>query len=215
MNVKLRTVSWITVLAVLTLCGGCSSRPPTRYYALSVLADDSAVPLSSREPERRQVLGVGPIALPAYLDHPSITTRSDDTTLFRSDLHRWGGSLHDEVSRVLVENLDRLLPEERFIVLPWMETAISDFRVQISISRFEGVAEQGVVLHGSWLLFGGRSTAPLAAETVEVREAIEGDGYRGLVLAMSRCLVAMGGSIAGAIIDQAVYDTERMAKEAP
>ncbi|MFZ5761054.1 MAG: PqiC family protein [Thermodesulfobacteriota bacterium] len=180
----------------------CATTPPARFYTLSSLPGPGKAQAISTT-QRRQVVGIGPIALAQYLDHPAITTRSGDTTLVRSEFDRWGGTLADEISRVLVENMGTLLPGERFLVLPWLETAAIDYRMQLHITRFEAERQQAVTLNVAWLLFDREGRTPLASGDVALREPVRAEGYGEVTAAMSRALAELSRQIAAAIGDAA------------
>jgi len=189
------------LLAVAFLLTACGSTPPARFYTLSSLVGPGAAEYASSDHPQR-IIGVGPVALASYLDHPSITTRSGPNTVTRSELDRWGGTLNDEVTRVLVENMEQLLPGERYLVLPWLETAAVDYRVQLNITRFEGTPEGTVVLNAAWLLFGRNGNTLLASGDAALTEPIEGSGYAAISEAMSRALAEVSRRIAAEIQPQ-------------
>ncbi len=189
----------VLMLLLALLLGACGKTPTARIYALAALAE-TGLQTSERLPrEKRRVVAVGPIALPKYLDHPAITTREGTTVLKRSELDRWGGSLEDETSRVLVENLERLLPGDRYLVLPWLESAENDFRAQLNITRFDGPAAGPVELRASWLLFGESDKVSIAGGTETIVEPLQGEGYGATTEAMSRALLALSRRLADEI----------------
>ncbi|MBE0582459.1 MAG: membrane integrity-associated transporter subunit PqiC [Desulfofustis sp.] len=199
MNRNLRLPGVVTlVLMAMLVTAGCGSAPPARFYALSSLADGDT---RSRESagQKRTVLGIGPIALAKYLEHPAITVRSGANTLNRSESNRWGGSLGDEVSRVMVENVSQLVSAEHYLVLPWLEPAGNDLRVQLTISQFEAISAQEVVLKGVWLLFEGPANNLLASGDFALAESLDGHDYPAITAAMSRALAELSRLIAGEI----------------
>ncbi len=189
----------IILLVVATILGGCGNTPPARLYALSSLAT-ADTPGHQAAGQSRQVVGIGPLALAKYLQHPAIISRSGPTTLTRSELDRWAGSLGDEISRVLVENLRHLLPAERFVVMPWLEAAVNDYRVQLTITRFEGTADGVVVLNAVWLLFADNETAMRSSGNVSLVEPLRGDGHAAIVEAMSEALAVLSRRVAEELI---------------
>ncbi len=172
----------------------CGATTPARFYTLTspaLLGDGNG--LATAAPHK--VVGIGPVALAKYLDHPAITTRTGANMLARSELDRWGGSLADEVNRVLVENMRHLLPGESYLVLPWLEAAATDFRLQVDITRFEAVPEGTVILKASWLLFGRDRSILLASGDAFLSEAVHGSGYAAITEAMSRSLYSLSRRI--------------------
>ncbi|MFZ5765646.1 MAG: PqiC family protein [Thermodesulfobacteriota bacterium] len=194
----------LAAVLIFTLVGfsACATTPPARFYTLSSLAAPAGGEAVSAT-QTRQVVGIGPIALAQYLDHPAITTRSGNNTLVRSEFDRWGGTLADEISRVLVENMATLLPGERFLVLPWLETAAIDYRMQLHITRFEAERQQAVILSAAWLLFDREGRMPLASGDIALCEPVRAEGYGEVAAAMSRALAELSRQIAAAIGDAA------------
>lgn len=186
------------LLAAVLQLTACGSTPPARFYTLSSLAAPGGA-AASPAGQSHKLIGLGPVALASYLDHPGLTTRSGPHTVSRAELDRWGGPLGDEVSRVLVENLGQLLSGGGYLVLPWLETAATDYRVQLNITRFDGPAEGPVVLNAAWMLFGRERTPPLAAGEVALVEPLRGTGYAATADAMSRALAELSRRVAAEI----------------
>jgi len=191
-------VSVALMLFLVVQLAACSSTPPTRFYTLSAL-DRSDHEERFPADQRRKVIGIGPVALAKYLDYPGIITRSGANTITRAELDRWGGSLGAEVSRVLVENMEQLLPRGQYLVLPWLEAAAMDYRVQLNITRFEGTLEGPVVLCASWMLLGRERNTLLASSDAVVTEQVRGTGYETISNAMSRALAELSRRIAAEI----------------
>lgn len=185
----------VLLLAAAIGLAACGSTAQSRFYTLSSLAVSGELHHAPAG-KQRQIIGIGPIALAKYLDHPAITTRSGANTLHRAELDRWGGSLADEVSRVLVENMRQLLSDEGYLVLPWLETAAVNYRVQLNITRFEATPEGRVELNAAWLLHGQEGNIPLSSGDAAFVEPVQGEGYPAISAAMSRALAELSRRIA-------------------
>ena len=202
MTSKSSLLAPLLILLLALQLNACGKTPSARIYALAALAETGLQAPEHSPQETRRVVAVGPIALPKYLDHSAITTREGSTLLKRSELDRWGGSLEDETSRVLVENLERLLPGDRFLVLPWLESGKSDYRAQLNITRFDGPTAGPVELKAAWLLFGESDKVSIASGTKMIVEPLPGDGYGATTEAMSRAILALSRLIAEEIMNQ-------------
>ncbi|BEH10286.1 MULTISPECIES: PqiC family protein [Geobacter] len=181
------------LLLVLLQLAACGSTPPARFYALSSLAGDGN---SSSGSGARRVIGIGPLAMAEYLSYPGIVIRSGRNTLVRSEFNRWGAPLSDELSRVLVENIQSILSDEKYLVLPWLETATIDQRVQLNVTRFEATSDGVVVLNATWLLIGKERNTLLASGDTTITEPVRGAGYEAIAEAMSRTLAELSRRIA-------------------
>lgn len=178
------------LLMGLLLMAGCASSPPTNFYTLSPLAlpslgEDAHGALADT------TLGVGPVTLPDYLDRPQIVTRSGENRLEVDEFHRWGGSLEEDVTRTLVQNLSRLLASNRVRAYPSPEPLDLRYRVFIDVQRLDGQLGEGLTLDAFWTLMDEQSGEPLLMQRFEHRAATPGDDYQALVAAHSDALAAL------------------------
>ena len=94
---------------------------------------------------RGVALGIGPVALPDYLDRPEIVTRSSGNELSLADFDQWAGRLEDNFTRVLAENLSSILETDRVSLYPWKSSTPVDFQVTVEVSRFERAANGAIL----------------------------------------------------------------------
>ncbi len=148
-------------------------------------------------PATDATLAIGPVEIPDYVDRQQIVTRTGANELVVSEFDRWGSSLDDQFTGSLVATLaDRLAPQQ-VAVVPWRSVILSGgatYRVAVSVSRFDGIPGQSVVLQGRWELLaqsGGKEKS-LGIREASVTEQIDGAGYDALVVAMQRALVRFG-----------------------
>ncbi|HEX9206243.1 MAG TPA: PqiC family protein [Candidatus Deferrimicrobiaceae bacterium] len=194
-------------MALLAVClatlAGCATSTPSRFYTLTPVkgSDASAGVIPVKE---GTILALGPVRLPEYLDRPQIATRSEGNEVRLHETERWAGSLQEDVSRVLNENLSALLAGKRVVVIRWtsvMQTMIAPFRYRLAIEilRFEGTVGGTVVLKARYGLLGPDGKTVISAGESTVREPAGGTDYEALVAAMSRALAAFSREIAAAI----------------
>jgi uncharacterized lipoprotein YmbA len=143
------------------------------------------------------------VRLPDYLDRPQIMTRSEGNEIRMAETERWAGSLQEDVSRVLVENLSALLAGKRVAVARWssaMQTTVPfRNRLAVEILRFEGPVGGTVVLKARYALFGPDGRKVISAGESIVREPAVGADYEALTAAMSRALAAFSREVAAAV----------------
>jgi uncharacterized lipoprotein YmbA len=182
---------------------GCvGSSRAARFYTLAPLESRDA-PASSGADD--STLALGPVEIPEYLERQQIVTRTRANELVLADFDRWGGSLEREISRALVATLSDRLASRNIRVAAWRSVTLppvtSGYRAAVSISRFDGVLGQSVVLHGRWELMAerGAKADSLAVREATVTEKIDGESYEALVAAMQRALVRFGQEMADAI----------------
>ena len=188
---------WICLLGL----GGCAGTKPSKFYTLNSLIApgerSGAVPA-----EQGISVAVGPVAIPDYLDRPQILTRSGPRELKLAEFDRWAGSLEEDISRVLAENLSGLLAPDNVTVLRWGGDAYpfpAKYRVGVDMTRFEGTIGESVILAARWSVSREEDRKILSAHESIVKERVEGQDYDALVEAMSRALTGLSREIAAAI----------------
>ena len=194
-----------TVAVFLGIClfawGGCASSKMARFYTLSPLSAPGE-PSKTVPAEQGIVVAVGPVAIPDYLDRPQILTRSSPREFKLAEFERWTGSLEEDISRVLAENLSVLLSKDHVTVLRWGGDATlfpAEYRVGVDVVRFEGAIGESVTLAARWSVHREEDKKILSARESNVREPVEGQDYDALVGAMSRALATLSREIAAAI----------------
>jgi len=195
-----------TIVPLLAIClaslVGCATSASSKFYTLTAMKGTDA-PAGVVPVEEGAILAVGPVRLPDYLDRPQIMTRSEGNEIRMAETERWAGSLQEDVSRVLVENLSALLAGKRVAVARWssaMQTTVPfRNRLAVEILRFEGPVGGTVVLKARYALFGPDGRKVISAGESIVREPTGGADYEALTAAMSRALAAFSREVAEAI----------------
>lgn len=172
-------------LAASFLVGGCASSPPSTFYQLTPIVGQQAT--TADRGDSPLVIGVGPVRMPEYLDRPQIVVREAPNRLVLNEVHRWGGSLQDNLLLVLTQNLSLLLGTDQVLIYPWDDPLRPDYQVRLELRRFDGTAGSDVELDARWSLT-ARESEPAAKGRSLVREPVQGDGYSALVAAQSRAL---------------------------
>ncbi len=172
---------------------GPGTPPPAPTYVL-----DSTVPPTRLEASGIAV-GLGPVAIPAYLDRNEMVSREAANQLRVDARHSWGAPLDQEVQRVLGENLSRLLASDRVIVWPWSRHREIAVRIPVRVLQFEPVAGKGVVLVARWELLSPDAAQVLFTRQSEIVEPIPEPGPGPYAAGMSRALAVLAGQIAEAV----------------
>ena len=182
----------------LLLGWGCASSPPSRFYTLSSLP---APPRDQTGQALRKGLSIalGPVRFPDYLDRPGIMTRSDGNTIKIAEFDLWAGSLRDDFMRVLAENLSILLGTDKIVLYPYFGAISTDFRIMLSIHRFEGTPEGNAALEAAWVIFEGPDKKEGIVQKSQITEPVSGSDYQSLVAAQSRAVERLSREIAKAI----------------
>ncbi|MBI3370572.1 MAG: membrane integrity-associated transporter subunit PqiC [Betaproteobacteria bacterium] len=190
----------IAAAAFLTLSCGCSSTPAIRYYVLSPTAE---------APARRAApvaVIITDLRLPQYLERSQIVTRGGDHRLQISEYELWAGNLREDMTRVLAENLGRLLASDRVISAPHNLRLKPDYRVEVEVLRFERESGGRVGLSARWWLTRGSDAALLTSSGEMLFGAPLGENasYDALVASMSSVYGELAQAIARSIRSRGV-----------
>ncbi|MFZ5774605.1 MAG: PqiC family protein [Thermodesulfobacteriota bacterium] len=188
---------WSWLLGLCLLLGGCVGHSPqARFYQLSALADGPAVATGLPS---GSTIAVGPVRLPDSLDRPQLVSRSGDNELRLAEYHRWAGSLRQEVTRVVGENLARLLPMARIEPYPWHHGNLVRYQVEVTVTRLDGVLGQEAALDCQWSVVSPQENRLLLTRTTSLREPVAETDHSALVAAQSRLLGRLSGEVAEAV----------------
>ena len=188
----------VAVILCLVVAAGCANTKPSRFYTLSALASsETRTKAGSSSPGL--AIGVGPITLPEHLDRPQIVTRTSRNELRLAEFDRWAGSLKDDFSRVLAENLSILLSTDRVSLYPWRRSMLIDYQVVVDVTRFDGELGGNTWLDARWTVFGGRDKEVLSMHTSRISESSGAQSFAALVGAQSQALGRLSREIAEAI----------------
>ena len=188
------------VLALLGVCllglSGCASSPPTRLYVLpSMTGAETASPAAPRD----LTIGVGPVTLSPYLDRLPIVTRASRARLVLGEFDQWAASLQDLVTRVLAENLSRLIPTERVVLHPWSRTVEPDYQVTVDVMQFDAGPSGEVVLAARWRLLNAKEQA-LVMRQARFTAAAGRRDYEATIIAMGHTLDALSQDMAATLL---------------
>ena len=159
-----------SILLLLTvILGGCtllpSSESSERYYDL----ESTSTPRGQQSPSQ-QILLVGPIQLPEALKRSQILTRLDDNRYEIQEDILWAGALEESFTRVLSQNIEKLLGTQRVLAYPASTQVFPDLQIQVSVRRFEPVAWREVVLDAQWqILNSGNAPAAIGGNVYQLK----------------------------------------------
>lgn len=185
----------------MALAGCVGSSRPSRFYTLAPSAPHQAASTTGTD----AMLAVVPVEIPDYVDRRQIVTRAGSNEVVLAEFDRWAGSLQEEITRSLVAVLaDRLSSRNVAVSASRSAEAVSaasTYRAAVTISRFDGVLGQSVVLCGRWALMVERDgkARSLTARDATVKENVDGAGYDALVAAMGRALARFGEAMADSV----------------
>lgn len=183
------------ILVTLFVSISCASSPPSRFYTLNSLK--MTEPLKNSSPQKLSV-ALGPVEIPDYLDRQQIMIRTSQNELRLSEFDRWAGSLKENVSRALSENLSLLIAPDQISIVPWAWGVAYDYRISVNIVKFDIMPEGNVLLDADWTLR-TRNGTRLIARRESVTEPVQGETYQARVSSMSGALATLSRNMAGGI----------------
>jgi len=204
MTTKTLRITAVALLVCGWLWGGCAGSAPPNYYTLSAM-DMAAAGGGIRLPSGEALkIGVGPIRFPEALDRQHIVTRSGQNRLKISEYHRWAGSLEDNFTRVLVDNLSLLLGSDQVIGQPWGSYFEPDLKIVMDVRQFDGRLGESATLNATWMVIGKAANEPLLVRRTIIQEAVDQNDYDSLVAALSQAAAAISRDIAKALAEPPV-----------
>ncbi|MEO0248991.1 MAG: PqiC family protein [candidate division WOR-3 bacterium] len=193
----IRTALLVVFAAPLVLVG-CGTSPASKFYVLNAVKGQDVSGQVTSGPHAL-ALAVGPVSIPDYLDRPQIVTHTAQHQLTVNEFQRWGGSLSEDIERVVIENLSGLLASDRVLVVSWQRRITGGHRVNIEINRFDAVPGGSVLLKATWALQSHDTSRVFVTQTFMSNQALSGTDYATLVAGMSEALGALSQEIAASV----------------
>lgn len=174
----------VPVIAVLLLAlHGCvSSGPKTQYYSLFP-ADDS---VTHSDSNFNQLVGIGPIDLPEYINHPGIVSLTGTNRISVSGYSAWAGDLAENLSRVIASNLSSRLGAGSVSSFPWDNRVRPDRQIRITFQEFAGTRGGTVKLKAKWTMLDKSGSKVILAGAESLEEQASSSSYNDYVAALNR-----------------------------
>jgi uncharacterized lipoprotein YmbA len=134
-----------------------------------------------------------------YLDRTDIVIRDSQNQIRLADFSQWAGPLHENLSRVLAENLSVLLTTHRVGIFPGTRGMSFDFNVTVNITRFDGIPGEKADLRARWGILGKNREEVLFESHSVLSRPTANDSMEALIAAESRTLADLSQEIAEAI----------------
>ena len=178
------------MLLVLVFLSACGTTPKSNFYQFNELVNPSLTGV-----EKGNIIGIGPIQIPEYINRPQIVTRHSAYELNVSEFHRWVEPLKENITRTLVINISNNLQSNRVYWMPREDRQYPlDIRIAIDIGRFDGRMGGEVLLESRWSIFDKNNKAVLTRVSL-IKQAVNGQDYESMVIAMNKVLRQLGKEI--------------------
>ena len=210
MKVFLRRPKHIAIILLSLTLAGClgGQSPPTNFYMLSALSPSPAG-TSPESAEARIHIGLETVVIAEYLNRNEIVFNLDNTIYQLADFNQWAEPLSHNLTRVLEENLTKLLQDDSIEVFLASESSIPfDYRLEVDVLRLDGNLGDQVTLVARWALLEAEEDDLKLMRRSEYQEQAADNTYKGLVLAKSRTIEELCRDMAVAI-KKALADTSK------
>jgi len=210
-NNRSTSITCVTAAGALLICmfsvfglAGCTRSEKSNFYILDSLDRFSPATLNAEAVDIS--VGIGPLTIPEYLNRTQIVTRSGRYELEIAEFERWAETLEDAIPRVLAENLSVLLSTDRVFTYPWLKETPA-YQLKIEVIQFDGSIPGNVELTARWTLLKDDRETLISRRKYIAKKPIAGQGYSGLVSAMSLVLYDLSREIAGGVMMEFRSDT--------
>jgi len=201
-TMKKYCVAMTTIIlgVIYLISGSCALRTSatTQFYILSPLVKP-VVEKQDEKGEKCKTIGIGPVDLPAYLDRPQIVTRVNPDELKLAELDNWAEPLKDNITRVLAENISRLLCTEDVVIFPWKQSFHIDYQIDIKIVWMDGKLGEKAILATQWAVVDASGKSVLLTKRSKYTESVTETTYSALVAAYNRLIANFSRDIAQAV----------------
>ena len=144
-------------------------------------------------------VGIGPVALPGYIDRTQLVFQSGTNEFQVPAKASWAGPLGENVTQVLADDLGRRLNSGNVLRYPWPANSKLRYQVLVNVEQFHSVSGSEAILDVSWLVEEPASRQILSRHKASFHTAIQGDGYGPVVAAESELLDQLAGDIARSV----------------
>lgn len=174
---------------------GCAGSGPARFFLLSSQPGMEAEPFEA-EGDKGPSLVILPVRFPQYLDRPQVVTRTNRNEIQLAEFHRWAEPLKVNFTRVLAENLSRLLRSDGVVLFPAPRSVEVRTLLSLEVLQFDGALGGESRLIARWVVYGGDGKTVVKTGRSEVVERADSPTFDALVIAQSRAVAALSRDIA-------------------
>ena len=185
-------------LIILPFSGCTGTSPSALYYTLSPIEKNS-IPDQSTIVPVDFAIGIGPVTFSDQLDRPAIVTQTGKNQININEFHRWAGSLQQNFTRVMTQNLAILLKTDQVMARPWERYFKPNIRITVDIQKFGGQLGEFAELDTTWIIIEEGKDVEAVVHRSAIKEAVTDESYEALVAAQSRALASLCEEIAKAL----------------
>lgn len=154
----------LIILACCALLGACSIGQPSKpaaFYVLTPQASmgtnipdnlDTNTARGSNTDAEQNVIGVGPIRIPSYIDRPQMVLRSGhDVRITLDEFNRWGEPLADNIPRIVTDMVALHAGKDAAVVqYPSASNRHANVWITMNINRLDGALNESATIDTWW-----------------------------------------------------------------
>jgi len=186
----------IAIALTAVAAAGCASAP-SRFYTLN----STATATTNGLPAASYSVALGPVTVPAAVDHPQFTVQVEPNRVELEEFNRWAEPLNQNIASVVAGDLAALLGTSQVAAGP-LANFQPDYSVNIRIQRFDSVRGQSAQVEALWVVHKSAGGAIQSGHTI-ASEPVTDASFDSLAAAHSRALAKVSADIAAAIRSQA------------
>jgi uncharacterized lipoprotein YmbA len=175
----------LIILCASLLLTACAETPAPNFY---LLESQSPPIVATTNAEKKQMIGLGPLTLPALLDRQQIVTRTENNGIQLAEFHQWAAPLKGNVIDVLSKNLEARQANSIVIGYPWSAYGDMDYRIIIDISRFDSQLGKSANLEANWAIMEEKKHTIVSNGRTNLKQALNDMSYQSAVLAQEKLL---------------------------
>ena len=175
---------------LIMLCAGllltaCAETPAPSFY---LLESHNLPVIATTTVEKKQMIGLGPLTLPAVLDRQQIVTRTENNGIQLAEFHQWAAPLKGNVIDVLSKNLEAQQANSIVRGYPWSAYGDMDYRIIIDISRFDSQLGKSANLEANWAIMEEKKHTIVSNGRTNLTQPLSDASYQSAVLAQEKLL---------------------------
>lgn len=190
-------INRLILLGVSALLSACASTP-TNFYTLEAQSRAPAVTTSTGV--TKQLIGIGPLSMPALLDRRGFVTRTENNSVQIAEFDQWAAPLQNNVLAVLSKNVATLLPNAIVRAYPWSVYGSVDYRVIIDITRFDTQLGKSANLEASWAIMEEKNHTIIRNGQTRLQQPLNDVSYNNAAQALSKLLSELSHQLSQALI---------------
>lgn len=181
---------------LLLLCTSCiqigSDPKPQQHYLLE------STPSAASYSGKALNIEIELVNFPDYLDRLQIVTSNDEQRIIFFNSKRWAEPLQDNLTRIIRENFNLMLPGASITVTPWDSSENDAIKVKLLINKFHGEFNNQTKIDIRWVIDGGDSQT-IKGHFID-RQPI-GSSYQGLVFRLNNGINRLSKELAKELAD--------------